>query len=73
MSDPDAYCVHCGQQCACRGFRNELEQLKMANKRLTLALEHSLKVQEFQMHQDGKVKDCPLCEAFAALMSRVAK
>lgn len=71
MSDPDAYCTHCGEQCACRAFRNEMEQLKTANKRLSLVVEHCLKANEVQAHQEGKVVGCPLCEAFLALTSRV--
>lgn len=73
MSDPDAYCVYCGQQCACQAMRDAMEQLKTANNRLKLAVEHCVKVNDFEAHNDGKMKDCPLCEAFTALKSREAR
>lgn len=67
MSDLESYCVHCGQQCACKGLRKEIEQLKTANKRLNLAVEHCIRVKDFEAHNAGKVADCPLCEAITIL------
>jgi hypothetical protein len=63
MSDPYLNCPHCGEQCACRATRDELNTLKEANKRLETALEHVFRSANLEAHRSFSMVGCPLCEA----------
>lgn len=63
MSDPYLNCDHCGDRCACRATRDELNDLKEENGRLKMTLEHVFKNTNLEAHRTFSMVGCPLCEA----------
>lgn len=70
MSDPYLNCSYCGDQCACRSVRDELEDLKARNVRLSKAL-HDVAHPIMDSSDEAPVPDKPepLCTDAACLCS----